>query len=394
MNPGHHYTARFHRIFFNLFFIALFLIPTLVHAATTHDIVVGNNFFSPNNLTIVVGDTVRWTNNAGRTHDVTADDGSFASQTSSNFIYSRAFMSVKEILYHCTVHSSAGRDRAISMNGRLNVIAAASPTDVSVDSINAIDGAYEAGEDFRVTGTLGNNSSADSGVFNMNFYASTDNVITTSDILLGSKAINNLAAGGSENIDESVNLPGSMTFGDYYIGAIIDLEDNSLVNNLAVDDIPIFVFTEFTMNAGLNDAWFNRDTNGQGFFITVFPDLKTVLLAWFTYDTVLPPDDATSNLGDPGNRWITALGTIDGNKSVVSIVLTSGGIFDSPTAVQRTAPPGSDGTLTLTFQNCNSGSVDYDIVPINAQGTVPITRVAIDNVALCNALLRASQLDQ
>ena len=49
----------------------------------------------------------------------------------------------------------------------------------------------------------------------------------------------------------------------------------------------------FLINAGLNDAWYFPDTDGQGFFITVFPDLGAVSLAWFTYDTELPPLDAT-----------------------------------------------------------------------------------------------------
>ena len=31
------------------------------------------------------------------------------------------------------------------------------------------------------------------------------------------------------------------------------------------NDCPVF-----KMNAGLNDAWYNPDTDGQGFFITVF----------------------------------------------------------------------------------------------------------------------------
>ena len=32
------------------------------------------------------------------------------------------------------------------------------------------------------------------------------------------------------------------------------------------------------LNPGLNDAWYNPETDGQGFFITVFPDLGTVSL--------------------------------------------------------------------------------------------------------------------
>lgn len=143
----------------------------------------------------------------------------------------------------------------------------------------------------------------------------------------------------------------------------------------------------FKINTGLSDAWYDPLTDGQGFFITVLPDLGVVALAWFTYDTVLPPDDATSNLGDPGNRWMTAAGPYADDQAVLNIVLTSGGIFDTPGGVERTDPPGSDGTLVVTFDGCNSGMVEYDIPSIDMQGTVPIQRVAEDNVPICEALI-------
>jgi sugar lactone lactonase YvrE len=142
----------------------------------------------------------------------------------------------------------------------------------------------------------------------------------------------------------------------------------------------------FQINAGLNDAWYDSDTDGQGFFITVFPDLGYVSLAWFTYDTELPPIDAVANLGDAGHRWITAIGPITDNKVMMNITMTSGGIFDTSTEIERTDPAGSDGALTLTFDDCNSGTIDYDITSINRQGTVPIRRVADDNIVLCEAL--------
>jgi hypothetical protein len=140
------------------------------------------------------------------------------------------------------------------------------------------------------------------------------------------------------------------------------------------------------LNAGLNDAWYYPDTSGQGFFVTVFPDLGKVSLAWFTYDTELSPIDAFANLGDAGHRWMTALGRIDGNRAVMNIVLTSGGIFDTPGEIQRTDPPGSDGTLTLTFDSCNSGTVEYNIPSIDRQGIIPIQRIANDNIVVCEAL--------
>jgi len=136
------------------------------------------------------------------------------------------------------------------------------------------------------------------------------------------------------------------------------------------------------MNAGHSDAWFDPNTNGQGFLISVFPDVGLVFLAWFTFDTEFPAMDAEANLGDPGHRWLTALGTIDGNQSVMDITVTSGGLFDTPTSVDRVG----DGTITLSFEGCDSGTVDYDIPSIGQQGSIPIQRLADDKIALCNLL--------
>lgn len=141
------------------------------------------------------------------------------------------------------------------------------------------------------------------------------------------------------------------------------------------------------MNPGLNDAWYNLETDGQGILVSVLPDTKAVFLAWFTYDTELSPKDATANLGDPGHRWLAAQGTYTGAESVMDLVVTSGGLFDYPTVVEQTDPPGSDGTLTLKFDNCYSGTVEYDVSAIDRQGTTPIQRVLTDNVTLCEALM-------
>jgi hypothetical protein len=153
--------------------------------------------------------------------------------------------------------------------------------------------------------------------------------------------------------------------------------------NLNLDSLTEF---PFQINAGLNDAWYNPATDGQGFFITVFPTLNAVSMAWFTYDTELPADGVQANLGDAGHRWITAVGPIVGNQAIMNIEMTSGGLFDAATIIDRTDPSGSDGTIILSFDSCSSGTVEYDIPSINRQGTVPIQRVAGDNIALCEAL--------
>lgn len=172
------------------------------------------------------------------------------------------------------------------------------------------------------------------------------------------------------------------TMDDFNNGKFIT-EANMVMTAVSTDAVPPPP-ENFVMNAGLNDAWYNRITDGQGFFITVFPDLGAVNLAWFTYDTELPAEDATANLGSPGHRWLTALGTYQGDTAVLEIEIASGGLFDTAVEdIQRTP----DGTIILSFSDCGSGLVEYDIPSINQQGSVPIERVADDNIALCEALI-------
>lgn len=169
-----------------------------------------------------------------------------------------------------------------------------------------------------------------------------------------------------------------------YVSGKFITEANLVMTDVSADVTP--PDPTFVMNPGLNDAWYNPATNGQGFFITIFPALGLVNLAWFTYDTELPADESAANLGSPGHRWLTAIGPLNGNTAVMNIEFASGGLFDTASTITVTDPPGSDGTITLTFSDCSTGVVEYNIPSINRQGTVPIQRVATDNVALCETL--------
>ena len=251
--------------------------------AALHFVSVQSRSFSPNDLTIAPGDTVRWTLTApvgggcgyygcgggegeGMTHTVTADDGSFSTGApAESFIFERTFNTPGEIRYFCEVHSSAGLNISTNMNGRINVV-------------------------------------------------------------------------GAEPV--------------------------------------------FQINAGLNDAWFNPATPGQGFFINVFPDIGQMFVAWFTYDVERPNGAAAAELGDPGHRWLTAFGPYADEQAVLDVEVTSGGVFNTgdPAPGQST-----NGTLTFEFTGCNAGSVTYNIPTLSLSGTVAIQRIALDNVPACEA---------
>lgn len=139
----------------------------------------------------------------------------------------------------------------------------------------------------------------------------------------------------------------------------------------------------FEINSGMNDAWLNWDTDGQGFLIVVYPQVRTMFLSWFTFDTERPPDDVTAFLGEPGHRWLTAQGEYFDNQAVLTVWVSRGGIFDSP---YPKPVLDDDGEMIVEFDTCNSGTISYVIPSIGLQGTVPIERIALDNAAYCAAL--------
>jgi formylglycine-generating enzyme required for sulfatase activity len=141
----------------------------------------------------------------------------------------------------------------------------------------------------------------------------------------------------------------------------------------------------FQINNGINDAWYDPATAGQGLLITVFPVIEQMFLAWFTYDTERPPEDVTAILGEPGHRWLTAQGPYAGDTATLKIFVTEGGVFDSAEPPASTDLAG-DGTMTIEFSDCSQGLVSYQITSLGISGQIPIQRITDDNVSLCESL--------
>jgi hypothetical protein len=182
-------------------------------------------------------------------------------------------------------------------------------------------------------------------------------------------------------IDDYEPGPGPGVAGIPDIGDYARIQNNSGNCNSVTAILGEVPLTD--INAGVNDAWFNPQTGGQGFLISAFPGIKQVFLAWFTYDTERPPVDVTALLGEPGHRWLTAQGVYEENIAWLDIHTTSGGVFDSP---EPRPVIGSVGEMTLEFSTCNAGTLSYDIPSIGRQGVIPIERIVLDNVPLCYLL--------
>jgi len=144
----------------------------------------------------------------------------------------------------------------------------------------------------------------------------------------------------------------------------------------------------FQINRGISDAWYSPATDGQGFFIVVSEEPRAMFVGWFTYDTQRPDDPSGAFLGEPGHRWLTAQGSYADNRAILEVTFTEGGVFDSGTPVPERR---QDGTMTLEFTDCASGTVTYDIPSIGRQRVVPIQRISQANIAACQKLAAPMQ---
>jgi len=139
----------------------------------------------------------------------------------------------------------------------------------------------------------------------------------------------------------------------------------------------------FSITYAMAGSWFFPATTGQGFLIDVFDTANIMFLAWFTFDLERPPQGTPALIGDPGHRWMTGVGPIAGDTANLNITWSSGMIFDSATPPVENA---SDGTMTVEFDDCYTGSVSYDLGASGRVGTVPIQRIVNDAVPLCETL--------
>lgn len=88
---------------------------------TTHDISIVDSAFQPQNKTIAVGDSVRWTNNGARTHTSTSGtsgtpDGIWNSgDITPGNTYERTFDTAGTFPYYCKYHYATGMTGTITV---------------------------------------------------------------------------------------------------------------------------------------------------------------------------------------------------------------------------------------------------------------------------------------
>lgn len=163
--------------------------------------------------------------------------------------------------------------------------------------------------------------------------------------------------GGTSSVREY--QPDGTFVGDFVTPGLGGLEKPNALRFRTLED-------PFGINFGLTGGWFNAETGGQGIMIEIISGSSQLFLTWFTYEA------AAGKIGSPDHRWLSGLGTYDGNRVEIDLQVTSGGLFDDPIDVERTAP-GTIGSVVLEFQSCTQGTMTYDIADAAAVGLTKVS---------------------
>lgn len=124
----------------------------------------------------------------------------------------------------------------------------------------------------------------------------------------------------------------------------------------------------FEIEAGISGSWYDPAQDGHGFLVEVLAGGRLAAY-WFTYD------------GQGNQAWLAGVGTIQGNTATVPVILTRGGVFGpafEPGAVDRQGW----GSLTFTFDSCDTGSVAYNVG--FGAGTLALRRLTRPEGLVCD----------
>lgn len=160
---------------------------------------------------------------------------------------------------------------------------------------------------------------------------------------------------------EEWNLQGS-----FFLQRAIPGTENVCEERLGQSEEPL------EQNEGLDGAWFNEATPGQGFLIDAHPENEFIFVAWFTFG-----EDTIS-----GQRWLTAQGSLLGSKADLVLYETLGGSFDIPNPSETKAV----GAMTIDFTNCSNAQLSYSIADEALAGEIDIGRAIPGTEALCEGL--------
>jgi|GEM_PF-1916417 len=127
----------------------------------------------------------------------------------------------------CEYDGNSGNDE-----GESDWIWVGAPIDLAVQSVQITPGAYLPGEDFVIYSLIENIGGRDSKSYTVDYYASTDAIISTEDYHIGYVERDGLAPGEQHSYETTYQIPFNLIPDNYYIGMIVTcLEEYTPSNN-------------------------------------------------------------------------------------------------------------------------------------------------------------------
>ncbi len=124
-----------------------------------------------------------------------------------------------------------------------------------------------------------------------------------------------------------------------------------------------------SIDASYTGSWFDPAQSGHGLFLEVLPN-NQLLAWWFTFS----PDGQQS--------WFGGVGAIVGNRANINVIRTTGGRF-IPNFNPATVQNQPFGSMSLSFTDCRSGRVEFNLPEGYGQGSMNLTRLTIPSGVQC-----------
>ncbi len=186
------------------------------------------------------------------------------------------------------------------------------------------------------------------------------------------------------------NNPGSNFFAGLNTLSIVVGIPNALTGATAASPVvKVYASTRRTggagISAGISGSWYDAANPGHGFYLEVVrggDGVDRLNALWAVYN----------NAG--GQLYLLGTGDIVGNSSTITAISTAGGRFPPPfTASNVQLVP--FGTLKFTFNDCNSGTLQYNGTNPSflTTGTISLNRLTSISGVSCS-LLSSGQIDR
>jgi plastocyanin len=354
--------------------------------------------FSPQQLTIAVGDTVTFVN-AGGVHNVYADDGSFrcaqgcdsqggnGAPSGNPWTTTVAFNAPGTIGYSCQAHAGMGMRGTITVQGggpaEFNLDQhglSGSWADATTDSqglvMELFPDIYGEGLGLLFGGWFTFDVTAAGGQrwYTIQGTVTNDDDTATMPIYLTQGgALDSPQATTTSEIGEA-----TLHFDSCNAGSLQYAFDDGRSGTIPLARLLANVSCTPTGDSGiagrhkLAGAWADAGNSGQGLVLDVNPPQDIFFAAWYTF-----LGDAAGNAGPPGQHWYTLQAALTpGFTQLLDIGIfdSSGGVFDqgADTATAQV------GTADLVFHSCASATLSYAFtggVDAGTSGELALTRI-------------------